>query len=412
MPFDPAHQAPTEPLRGSSGASEAPRGEERPRAGELYARAPVAIAAVRGPEHVFTLASARCERLFGQQELLGRRLRDALPEEEAPHLAPLFDRVYRSGEPVCSGEVRFYFDRRGDGAIDEGFFCFDLEPLVEAGSVVGVAAAAIEVTAQVRARLEAEQSLALAEEAATIERRRESELRAALVEAHDRSVRELENFAYITSHDLRAPLRGIANLSVWLEEDLEGRLNDDERERMRLLRGRVQRLEALIDGILRYSRAGRVGDRVEVFDLGELTAEVVELLAPADTVTLDVEPKELKIEAERAPFQQVISGLVSNAIKHAGRADPRIELTCLDQEEAYAITVTDDGQGIAPEHHERIWGMFQTLAPRDHVEGTGIGLSIVKKIVESRGGQVGVDSALGAGAAFHVLWPKRVKTSP
>ena len=412
MPFDPTQQAPSEQTSGSSGATEAPREVARFRADDLYARAPVAIAAFRGPEHVFALASARCERLFGQQDLVGRRLLDVLPEEEGNQLCALLDRVHRSKEPLRSDELRVFFDRRGDGAIEAGFFCFDLEPILEAGLVVGVAAAAIEVTAQVRGRLEAEQSLGLAEEAGAIERAHEAAKRAALTEALDRSIRELEQFAYIASHDLRAPLRGISNLSVWLEEDLEGRLNAEERERMHLLRGRVQRLEALIDGILRFSRAGRVGDRFEVFAFGEVTGEAIELLAPSGSVTLDVAPKELKIEAERAPFQQVISGLVSNAIKHAGRRDPRIEVTCDDEASAYAITVKDDGQGIAPEHHERIWGMFQTLAPRDQLEGTGIGLSIVKKIVESRGGSVRVDSAPGAGATFRILWPKRVKSSP
>lgn len=388
------------------------RDEEPLRADDLYARAPVALAAFHGPEHVFALASARWERLFGGPELRGRPLRDTLPGPEGERLSALLDGVYRSGEGYCSDELRIALDRRGDGASEEGFFRFDLEPLLDAGRVVGVTAAAIEVTSQVRARSEAAQRLHLAEEVAASELRRESEQRAVLAEALDRSIRELEHFAYITSHDLRAPLRGIANLTTWLEEDLEGRLNEDERERMRLLRGRVQRLEALIDGILRYSRAGRVSDRIERVDLAELTSEVVELLAPADTVTVDLAQEVLKIEAERAPLQQVISGLVSNAIKHAGRPDPRIAITCVEEEAAYAITVTDDGQGIAPEHHERIWGMFQTLAPRDQVEGTGIGLSIVKKIVESRGGRVRVDSALGAGAAFHVLWPKRVKSSP
>lgn len=274
-----------------------------------------------------------------------------------------------------------------------------------------VHARASEEAAQ-RARIDAEERLRLVEEAAEIERKRFEEQRAALASALERSTRELDQFAYIASHDLRAPLRGIANLTLWMEEDLEGRLSEDERERMHLLRGRVQRLETLIDGILRFSRAGRVGDRFEAVDLGVLTAEVIALLAPADTVTLDVAPGMPVIEAERAPLQQVLSNLVSNAIKHAGRADPRIAISCADEGAAYAITVKDDGQGIAPAHHERIWGIFQTLAPRDQVEGTGIGLSIVKKIVESRGGRAWVDSAPGAGAAFHVLWPKRAKGSP
>jgi light-regulated signal transduction histidine kinase (bacteriophytochrome) len=281
-------------------------------------------------------------------------------------------------------------------------------PTAQVEATSQVHARAAEEAAQ-RARIDAEERLRLALEAAEIERKRFEEQRAALASALERSTRELDQFAYIASHDLRAPLRGIANLTLWMEEDLEGRLSEDERERMHLLRGRVQRLEELIDGILRYSRAGRAGGAIETVDLGELTAEVLDLLAPADAITVEVTLEIKAIEAERVPLQQVLSNLVSNAIKHAGRADPRIAISWADAGAAYALTVKDDGQGIAPAHHERIWGIFQTLAPRDQVEGTGIGLSIVKKIVESRGGRVWVDSAPGAGAAFHVLWPKRAE---
>jgi light-regulated signal transduction histidine kinase (bacteriophytochrome) len=258
-----------------------------------------------------------------------------------------------------------------------------------------------------RTLAEVQERLRLALEAAAIERECAAAERAHLTAALAHRKEELDRFIYIVSHDLRAPLRGIANLSSWMEEDLDGKLDEEGREQMRLLRGRVHRLEAMIDGILRYSRAGRAGEPIEAVDLGALVAEVLAKLAPAAAVSFDVAPGMPTIETERAPLLQVLSCLVSNALKHAGRPDPRVAVTCVEAGSAYEITVKDDGQGIPISLQPRVWGIFQTLAPRDEVEGTGIGLSIVKKIVESRGGRVWIESAPKAGAAFHFTWPKR-----
>ena len=233
-----------------------------------------------------------------------------------------------------------------------------------------------------------------------------------LIVALKRSNEDLDQFAYVTSHDLKAPLRGIANLSQWVEEDLAEKISAEGREQMHLLRGRVHRLEALINGILSYSRAGRLRDKAEAVDLGQLFREVIELLAPPQNVFFDLQPGLPTIITERVPLQQVCMNLISNAIKYADRGDPRILIACLDTEEGYRFTVKDNGGGIAPEFHKRIWVIFQTLEARDKVEATGIGLSIVKKIVESRGGRVWIDSSLGAGASFNFLWPKRAKASP
>jgi signal transduction histidine kinase len=129
-------------------------------------------------------------------------------------------------------------------------------------------------------------------------------------------------------------------------------------------------------------------------------------------VTLVI-PEDLPtIETERVPLQQVLLNLISNAIKYAAKTDPKVIITCSDTGDGYSFMVRDNGSGIAPEFHKRIWVIFQTLEPRDKVEATGIGLSIVKKIVESRGGRVWIDSGMGAGAAFHFSWPKRAKASP
>ena len=225
--------------------------------------------------------------------------------------------------------------------------------------------------------------------------------------ALQKSNEDLDRFAYVASHDLKAPLRGIANLTQWLLEDLGDKLTDETREYASLLQNRVQRMEALIDGILQYSRAGRSRDEPETLDVGQLVREAIELLDPSDHFQVDLGAYWPVIRAERTPLQQVFLNLIGNALKHADGEHPRIEIRMRDESADYCeFTVTDNGPGIAPEYHERIFMIFQTLKARDEVEGTGIGLSVVKRIVENQGGQVWVESEVGKGASFSFLWPR------
>ena len=238
------------------------------------------------------------------------------------------------------------------------------------------------------------------------QRKQQEAERELLIKALARSNQELDQFAYVASHDLKAPLRGIANLSQWIEEDLGDKLNGENREQMELLRGRVHRMEALIDGILQYSRAGRMKAKPEPIDTGALVHEVIELIAPPKATWITVAPEMPTVKAEKIPLQQVFMNLLGNAIKHAGTTDPRIEISWEDAGPFFEFMVRDHGQGIAPQYHERIFGIFQTLEARDKVEGTGIGLSVVQKIVEAKGGRVWVESDIGKGARFKFLWPK------
>jgi len=253
---------------------------------------------------------------------------------------------------------------------------------------------------------------------------RNEELRTALADARtaretaERSAaaandayRELDQFAYVASHDLKAPLRGIANLAQWIQDDTGERLGAESTEHMRLLQGRVHRMEALIDGILAYSRAGRMFNSPEPIDTGALVREVIELLAPPDEAKVEVPSQMPNVTAERVPLQQVFLNLIGNALKHTGveRSDVIVNIAWRDLGDAFEFSVSDNGPGIDPEFHERIWGIFQTLAPRDKVEGTGIGLSVVKKIVETRGGSTSVDSSPNQGATFRFIWPKTVR---
>jgi light-regulated signal transduction histidine kinase (bacteriophytochrome) len=240
------------------------------------------------------------------------------------------------------------------------------------------------------------------------ERKRAEAERDRLIAALERSNRELDQFAYVASHDLKAPLRGIANLAQWIEDDLKGIMPDDTREQMRLLTGRVHRMEALINGILAYSRAGRVHEQPERVDVGALLSESIELLSPTPPASIQAEGPMPTVHSERVPLQQVFLNLMSNSLKHALRPDASVRVRASEAGDFWEFSVADNGPGIPPEYHERIWGIFQTLRARDEVEGTGIGLSVVKKIVEARGGQVRVESAPGQGAIFFFTWPKSI----
>ncbi|MEO8193054.1 MAG: PAS domain S-box protein [Gemmatimonadales bacterium] len=239
----------------------------------------------------------------------------------------------------------------------------------------------------------------------SLRKQAESE-REQLIKALARSNQELDQFAYVASHDLKAPLRGIANLSQWIEEDLGERLGGGNKSQMEMLRGRVHRMEALIDGILQYSRAGRAKAKPEHIETGALVKEVAELIGAPESANISIAADMPAVRAERVPLQQVLMNLLGNAIKHSDRNEPRIEVGWADAGPFYEFSVRDNGQGIAPQYHERIFGIFQTLEARDTVEGTGIGLSVVQKIVEAKGGRVWVESEVGKGARFKFLWPK------
>ena len=219
--------------------------------------------------------------------------------------------------------------------------------------------------------------------------------------------RELEQFAYVASHDLKAPLRAIANLSTWIEEDLEGILPPENQYQMKLLRGRVNRMEDLINGLLEYSRIGRSQVPIERVDLNSLLAEAVESLAPLPTFTIELQPDLPVFRTRKALLRQVFTNLISNAIKHHNRSDGHIKISCHDRGDAYEFAVIDDGIGIAPEYHDKIFVIFQTLEARDTKESTGIGLAIVRKIVEGEGGKIWIESAEGEGATFFFTWLKQ-----
>ncbi|HEY9300328.1 MAG TPA: ATP-binding protein, partial [Phormidium sp.] len=197
------------------------------------------------------------------------------------------------------------------------------------------------------------------------------------------------------------------NLSSWIEEDLSESMTEDTLHQMNLLRGRVHRMEGLIEGLLQYSRVGRIEVPSEMVKVDKLLAEIIDSLAPPSGFEVKVEPGMPTFVTEKLPLQQVFSNLISNAIKHNRAESGHVTISVKDLDDFYEFSVADDGPGIAPQYHDKVFVIFQTLEARDKVENTGIGLSLVKKIVEGQGGTISLESAEGEGATFRFTWPKQ-----
>jgi PAS domain S-box-containing protein len=224
-----------------------------------------------------------------------------------------------------------------------------------------------------------------------------------LMKALEKSNAALDRFAAVASHDLKAPLRGIGNLAAWIEEGLPASASDELRKYLSIMKERVVQAQALVSGILRDARAAESDER-EAVALGELVRETWELLHPPAVAVLEV--AELPVlQLERALLQQVLLNLIGNALKYARRIDVRVAVAGWVDDASLHLTVADNGPGIAPDAQQRIWQKFETLDGRVGEDSSGLGLALVKTIVEGRGGRTWVESSVGGGALFHVEWP-------
>lgn len=224
--------------------------------------------------------------------------------------------------------------------------------------------------------------------------------------ALERTNQELNQFAYIASHDLNAPLRAIAHLANWISEDADAVLPAASKEHLVKLHGRIKRMEKLISDLLAYSRAGRKRYLPEPVDTAVLVQNVVELLSPPPGFVITIASLLPTLRAERVPLEVVFRNLIDNAIKHHHRpTEGHVYIAAETQGPWVSFSITDNGPGIAPQFHERVFQVFQTLKPREEVEGSGMGLAVVKKLIENREGRIWLESNEGEGTIFHFTWP-------
>ena len=225
----------------------------------------------------------------------------------------------------------------------------------------------------------------------------------------EQSNNDLQQFAYIASHDLRAPLHGISLLASWVSEDEAENLSEPGKQHLQLLQTRVSRMESLLVDLLSYSSIGSGDLAAGKIHVGELLAEITDIYALPEGYSIVWAEDLPTLEAYVAPLRMVFMNLIGNAIKHRGDAGSEVRIDALDCGDHWEFSIADDGPGIPSDHQGRVFDMFKTLRRRDEVEGSGMGLAIVKRTLEEFGGSVALESDGSTGTTFKVAWPKRLQ---
>lgn len=321
------------------------------------------------------------EKLYGHRSVdaIGKTVFIVAPDASAEEVAALRDRIYRNEE------IRDYetTHRRKDGSRAD--VSLNLSPVFDhAGKMVGVLLMARDIGERKKAEKK-------------IEKQKQR------LEAINK---ELNDFAYIISHDLKAPLRGISFVADWLFEDYADKLGEEGKENLKLLQSRARRMSQLIDGVLSYSRVEGKKEDPEPVDLNALVTEIIDLLAPPAHIAITVDGRLPVMVCGPVKISQVFQNLLSNAIRYMDKERGEIRVGCRDEGDKWCFWVRDNGPGIEAAHFEKIFQIFQTLAPRDKVESTGVGLTIVKKIVLLYGGDIWLESQVGQGSVFYFTMPK------
>jgi PAS domain S-box-containing protein len=331
--------------------------------------------------YVVRFLSGRYDQWYGYPRArhLDQPIASFISPESWAKRKPMYDRC-------LAGEVVQYEEMRTMANGDERFYSVTYQPhRSDTGEVVGILSLAMDIT-----------------DRRNVERALESKSDELV-----RSNQDLEQFAYVASHDLKAPLRAIDILVDWLREDLATYTGGEVQQNLDLLKQRTARLHRLLDDLLAYSRAGRKPGQVVELDSRLLVEDLFVLLAPPATMRLEADTTLPVIRAHHAPLEQVLRNLINNAIKHHPTGNGLVRVYAQDKGDEVLFAVEDDGNGIPREFAEKVFQMFQTLAPRDEVEGSGMGLAIVKRIVEWQGGRIWFHGGPGGqGTVFKFTWKR------
>jgi PAS domain S-box-containing protein len=336
-----------------------------------------------------------CEQLgfaFGEEPKTVEELRKLVHPEDAPRARASFAAYLRGEASSYEAETR---TRRVDGSYTWSYTKGRITEREADGTPRRLLGTSVNIDARKRAeegirRLNAELEERVAQ-------------RTAQLAAANASLNE---FAYAVSHDLKAPLRAVSQLAHWISEDYKAVIDDEGRSRLSLMNARITRMYNLIEGILEYSRIGRVEEDRQSVDLDAVVRETIDALAPPPHIRVTVEGTLPVITTSRPRMQQLFQNLIGNAIKYMDKPEGLITVGCDDFGDFWRFRVTDNGPGIDAKYHEKVFGIFQTLATRGQPESTGIGLALVKKIVEGYGGRVDLQSEVGKGSTFSFTLPK------
>jgi PAS domain S-box-containing protein len=331
--------------------------------------------------------------LYSKEELLGMNYKTFTAEEEIKNVYAAYNRVYRTGEPSLSFGHKVI---RKDGI--RGFSDVSISPLKNAkGEIIGFRGISRDITA--RKRLEEERE-ALLQEIRKINQKLEA------------ANKELQDFVYIASHDLREPLRKISSFGTLLQDSLKGKLNEDQQENFQFMIAGARRMQDMIDALLTYSRLTTKAKPPELVDLNKVIEDLkkLELATMLDETqgTINVPEPLPSVQADPSQMHQLFQNLIGNGLKfHEEGTPPEIIIHAHDVENNMIwIEVEDNGIGIDEKYHGQLFTMFRRLHSQDQYEGTGIGLASCKKIVERHGGNIGIKPTPGRGSTFWFTLPR------
>lgn len=334
---------------------------------------------IAGLDGFFKRVNPAFQRVLGYtpEELMARQFVDFVHEDDRQ---PTLDEVARLGE----GAVTVDFENRYRTRSGEyRWLAWRAAPMVERKLIFAVAR---DITQQ----------------------KKDRELLALQTQELARSNADLEQFAYVASHDLRAPLRSIVTLVGFVESDLGEAIPAKSKEHLTELRRRALAMQALTDDLLIYSQAGREAEEVRLVDTAEMIREIVFLLDPPVGFEVSCVGEMPVVQTARGPLEQVMRNLVANAIKHHDRDAGKVTVSALDRGRFWEFVLSDDGPGIDVADRDRAFQVFRRFQGRPNSKGSGMGLAIVQRIVKSFGGKISLDPGAGRGATFRFSWPKDV----
>ena len=231
-------------------------------------------------------------------------------------------------------------------------------------------------------------------------KKQEEQQKEALIDKIRKNNDDLKNYARVVSHDLKTPIRGIKNICEWLDEDKRTQLDAEGQEYLDLMKRKVAQIEQLIEGILEYSKAGIENSHIEKIDVKKLVEDTLNLIEIPQKFDIQVSEKLPNIFAEKIKMKQVFQNLITNAVKYNNKEEGTINISSSEDEKFWYFSVADNGIGIEQQYFNKIFEVFQTLHQKDKFESTGIGLSIVKKIIDQHKGFISVESQLDIGSTF------------
>jgi len=338
-----------------------------------------------GNDGLITLFNPAAEEMFGykKEDMLGKPLDCLMPEQYRHHHSQYLQSYFATGKP--DGIIGSIVELPGLRSNGDTFL---MEMSLSAGSLGDkqfVIAVARDITERKKIQLSQDE----------------------LLKKVDNINKELKDFVSIVSHDLKAPLRGIKTLANWILSDCSDKLGDQASEQMNLLLERVERMYSLIEGALQYSRAGRAQEKQVQVDLNKFVPEIINMVVPPENITVTIENELPVIECEETHIMQLLQNLLSNAIKYMDKPQGWIKIGCVENDGFWTFSVADNGPGIEEKHFEKIFKIFQALPTSPDFEGTGVGLTVAKKIVELYEGRIWVESKIGEGSTFFFTLPNQ-----